>query len=436
MEVKINDLSASEKEMEVSLTFEEVKDDIKKEVLKQTKEIQMPGFRKGKVPLHLVKKMYGDALDYEASEKAANAQFWKIIKEKDINPIGQPTLTDIKFVPGADLTFKVKYEVMPELEAKDYFENELEVPELHAKDDAVDAELKQLLKSNSTNEDTDQVGDNNNFIINVELLGVDEVGLPLEGVQPQTMDIDLSNERVQKDIPEKAYGKKVGESFNFSFIDKRNVKNETGEENETEEVFYYKADIKNVKKIVEPELTEEFIKKASGNKASTEEELRAQIRDDIQSYLDGRTDNLVRSKLISVIIEKNNFTPPSTLVENYLEDLLKNDEVEAKKQGYKSYDKEAARKSYRDLAEREVKWFLLKRSIEKQENIEVTDDELLIEAEKEAGKIGLPVEKMLNYYKSANYKGTLLDEKVFDMLKGKNSIKKVDPEKYTKKEKE
>lgn len=422
--------------MEVSLTYDEVKDDIKKEVLKQTKSIQMPGFRKGKVPLHLVKKMYGDALEYEASEKAANTQFWKIIKEKDINPIGQPTLTDIKFNPGADLNFKVKYEVMPELEAKDYTGNEIEVPELNAKDEAIDAELKHLLKSNSTNEEAEQVGDDNNFIINVELLGVDEKGDPIEGVQAQTMDIDLSNERVHKNIPEKAHGKKVGESFDFSLTDKRRVKNDDGEEKETEEVFYYKANIKSIKKIVSPELTEEFVKKVSKEKASTEEELRAQIKNDIQSYLDEQTDNLVRSKLITVVIEKNNFTPPATLVQNYLEDLLKQDEVDAKKQGYKSYDKEAARKSYKDLAEREVKWFLLKRSIEKQENFEVTDNELLIEAEKEAGKIGLPVDKMLNYYKSSNYSATLIDKKVFDMLKEKNSIKKVDPEQYTKKEKE
>lgn len=436
MEVKINDLSSSEKEMEVSLTYDEVKDDIKKEVLKQTKSIQMPGFRKGKVPLHLVKKMYGDALEYEASEKAANTQFWKIIKEKEINPIGQPTLTDIKFNPGADLNFKVKYEVMPELEAKDYTGNEIEVPELNAKDEAINAELKHLLKSNSTKEETEQVGDDNNFIINVELLGVNEKGIPIEGVQAQTMDIDLSNERVQKDIPEKAHGKKVGESFDFSFTDKRSVKNDEGEEKETEEVFYYQAKIKSIKKIVAPELTEEFVKKVSREKASTEEELRAQIKNDIQSYLDEQTDKLVRAKLITFVIEKNDFVPPATLVENYLEDILKQDEADAKKEGYKSYDKAAARKSYKDLAEREVKWFLLKRSIEKQENLDVTDNELLIEAEKEAGKIGLPVDKMLNYYKSSNYGATLLDKKVFNMLKEKNSIKKVDAEQYTKKEKE
>ena len=49
-----------------------------------------------------MKKMYGDALEYEASEKVANNQFWEIANEKHLHPIGQPSLTDIKFNPGED----------------------------------------------------------------------------------------------------------------------------------------------------------------------------------------------------------------------------------------------------------------------------------------------------------------------------------------------
>ena len=75
MEYKINDISLTEKEIEVTLLFDEIKTDVETEVKKQTKSIQIAGFRKGKVPPALIKKMYGDALEYEASEKVANHQF-------------------------------------------------------------------------------------------------------------------------------------------------------------------------------------------------------------------------------------------------------------------------------------------------------------------------------------------------------------------------
>ena len=105
MEYKINDISLTEREIEISLPFDEIKTDVETEVKKQTKNIQIAGFRKGKVPPTLIKKMYGDALEYEASEKVANHQFWEIAKENHLHPIGQPAMTDIKYKPGEDLIF-------------------------------------------------------------------------------------------------------------------------------------------------------------------------------------------------------------------------------------------------------------------------------------------------------------------------------------------
>ena len=68
MEINVNELSASESEIEVSLKYDEIKTDIEAEVKKQLKTIQLPGFRKGKVPMAVIKKKFGDSLEYEASE--------------------------------------------------------------------------------------------------------------------------------------------------------------------------------------------------------------------------------------------------------------------------------------------------------------------------------------------------------------------------------
>ena len=436
MEYKINELSLSEKEIEVTLPYEEIQNDIQSEVKKQSKNIQLPGFRKGKVPVTVLKKMYGDALEYEASEKVANNQFWEIAKEKHLHPLGQPTMTDIKYNPGENLQFKVKYETMPEIEVKDYTENEIEIPDFQVKDEEVESEIKYILKANSTNEPAGQVGDGNNYILNVEVVRINDKDEPFDGAKPEKLQIDLTNERVQPEILENAKGKKTGESFNFSFKDERTVKNDKGEDEKVSENFIYKADIKEIKKIVSPELNEELIKKVTKDKVTTEEELREQIRKDIQSYYDQRIDEMTRDRLINAIVSKNEFTPPNFLIMNVLDDMVKREEEEVKKQGYRKFNKAEAENKFRKFAELEVKWFLIKNAIAKKENISVSDDDLKTLAEKDAEKTGIAVDKLINYYKSSNYGEKLIEGKVFDMLKEKNNIKKVDPEKFAQKKDE
>ena len=435
MEYKIKDLTESEKEVEVTLPYEEIKKEIESEVLKQSRSIQLPGFRKGKVPLSMIKKRFGDALEYEASEKVANARFWEVSKEKDINPIGQPQLIDIKFNPGEDLFFKVKYEILPELDIKDYKGNKIELPDFKVKDEEIEHEIEHILKANSTNEDTELVGDDKNYIINVEVQRVDDNGNAIEGTKPETLDVDLSNERVNSEIIENSKAKKVGDTFSFTFIDEHTHKVGDKEEKHVENI-HYNAKINSVKKIILPELNEELIRKVTKDKISTEADLRDGIKKDIQGYYDQRVDEMLRDRLLQIIVEKNEFTPPQTMVKNVLDDLVNHEEEAQKKAGYGKFNREDVEKRLLKSAELEVKWFLIKRAIVKKENLSVNDDDLKELAKKDAEKTGLPEDKLINYYKTSNTGEKLLDNKLFDFLKEQNEINKVDPEKLINKKEE
>ena len=435
MEYKIKDLTESEKEVEVTLPYEEIKKEIESEVLKQSRSIQLPGFRKGKVPLSMIKKRFGDALEYEASEKVANARFWEVSKEKDINPIGQPQLIDIKFNPGEDLFFKVKYEILPELDIKDYKGNKIELPDFKVKDEEIGHEIEHILKANSTNEDTELVGDDKNYIINVEVQRVDDNGNAIEGTKPETLDVDLSNERVNSEIIENSKGKKVGDTFSFTFIDEHTHKVGDKEEKHVENI-HYNAKINSVKKIILPELNEELIRKVTKDKISTEADLRDEIKKDIQGYYDQRVDEMLRDRLLQIIVEKNEFTPPQTMVKNVLDDLVNHEEEAQKKAGYGKFNREDVEKRLLKSAELEVKWFLIKRAIVKKENLSVNDDDLKELAKKDAEKTGLPEDKLINYYKTSNTGEKLLDNKLFDFLKEQNEINKVNPENLIKKKEE
>lgn len=433
MELNVKEISASESEIEITLNSEDIKQDIEAEVRKQSKTIQLPGFRKGKVPMAILKKKFGDSLEYEASEKIANEHFWKIAKDKSLNPIGQPTMTDFDYKPGDDLHFKVRFEVVPKIEVKDYTNQKVEIPDFVVKDSDVEKEIDHIIRSNKILEDVEVVGEDNNYLLNVEIFRLNSEG-NVEDAKGEKIEIDLTNEGVHKDIIKNSKGKKAGDSFTFGFDDERTIKNDKGEDEKVKEHFEYKVELNGIKKITFPELTEEFIKKVTKDKVSTKEDLEKEIKKDIEHYYKHQTDDILRGKLITTIINNNDFSPPATLVTNILEQLVKNEKEYFKKQGITKVNKTELKERYKITAENDVKWYLLKAEIVKQENITVSDEELNELATKDAEKTGISAEKLINYYKNSGQSEKLLDKKLFDFLKEKNDIVKVDPEKLSKKD--
>lgn len=436
VDFKVNELSSSEKEVEVTLSYDEIKNDIDSEVKKQAKDIQLPGFRKGKVPKHLLKQRFGDTLEYEASEKVANTYFWKLAQAENLNPIGQPTMTDIKFKPGEDFSFKVKYETLPALDVKNYTDQNIEVPDIQVKDNEVEKEIDYILRSNSTQEEAEIVGDDNHFLLDVTMTRLNENGDPFENIEPEKLEIDLTNSNVHTDVKENAKGKKVGDNFNFSFDDERVFKNKDGQDEKIKEHYDYKVHINGIKKIVLPELNEELIKKVTKDKVSSKEELRTEIRKDIQNYYAQRVEEFTRNSIIGLILKNNEFTPPASLVTDIQNEMVKTEEEKLRNQGTKKIDQKQIQDYFKPMAENDVKWFLLKNEIMKKEKIEVPESELEEMAKKDAEKTGLPVEKLVNYYKTSQQNDKLLDKKLFDFLIEKNKIEKVNPDKFSKRQKE
>ncbi len=150
MESKVNILSNTEHELEVKLTYSEIKEDIEAAYLKERKSITMPGFRKGKVPMPMLKKMYGEAIEYKASEDIANKKFWDAVKDQKLKPLSMPQMSALDFKMNESLDFKVKYEVKPTLELKGYTGLEIEKPIFKVKDEDIETEVNNLLKSKAT----------------------------------------------------------------------------------------------------------------------------------------------------------------------------------------------------------------------------------------------------------------------------------------------
>lgn len=432
MEFNISQISDSVKEIEVKLSYDEIQDDINKEVKKRTQNLQIDGFRKGKVPQHIIKKMFGDALEYEASEKVANNYFWDIVEREDIKVLDKPIMTHLDFVNGEKLDFKIKFETFPDIQLKEYTGIEIEVPDHQVTDEQVEQEIKYILKTNRQYETVDEVGDGRDYVLETEVIRVDENGNPTSEMKPEKFNIDLSTENIYSEIIENSKNKKVGETFIFTYVEDDD-ESESNETTNQPKKYFYKAKILGIKKIILPELNEEFVKNFTKDRISTVEEFKKDIKENMQRYYDDKINEMIEIKLVDEIIKRNDFEPPKILLKNMLEEYLKDEENYYKKNKW-YFNREEASERLSKRVEKDVKWLLLRDEIIKKENIAVTDEELTEKARKESKESGLPIERIMNYYSSSNYKSKLLDQKLFDFLFEKNVIKRVNQKSHNKNE--
>ncbi len=386
----------------------------------------MQGFRKGKVPLPMLKKMYGDAIEYKASEDIANKKFWEVVKEQELKPISMPQMTALDFKINESLDFKVKYEVKPTLDLKDYTGLEIEKPVFKVKEEDIDAEVNNMLKSKATFELAEVIEDNN-YRITVDLQRIDKDGKDIEGSRSENMVIDLSDSKVNENIVKNAQKKKLGEEFEFSFVDEH----QHGDHTHKEE-FIYVATIKKIEKIVLPEPSEKLIEELSGKKAKTLEELKNFTRDNYKKYFEDQSNRVFENALLDKIIKNNDFEPSKGYVETILERLIETEKQNAQQYKQPIPDENILRQNLLPRAEWNAKLQIVLENIAEKENIEVTDSDLEEIAKEEAEKVGIPVENLVKYFKDSNRKESLLEEKVMKFLKENNKVVEIDPDEKAK----
>ena len=427
MNYEVTNKSDFLREIAITLNPEDIATDMQKEVAQRTKKIEIKGFRKGKAPASVIKKMFGDALEHEAAEKIANNKFWDIIKEEGLNPLSEPVMTKFDFEVSGPLAYTVQFEVLPQIEPKDYTGLTIEVPEYIVTDEDVEAEISQILMNNAKFEDADVVADKNT-IIHIDLVGLDAEGKELADQKRENMKVNLAEQGLRPEVLQAALDKKAGDEFTF-LADHSHHHHHEGEEHHHHEleVKTYHAVVKKIEKIIFPELNDEFVKNLTKERVTTVDDLKTNIKKDIENYFEKNTNDLIEGKLLGEIVKNNEFTPPTILLErmkkNYLEEELKKSKL----------PKFTAEQETQILTQAEpmliqsLKWQLLREEIIKKESIEVTRELIEKQAQEHADKIGIPVETLIRYYEGDEFKSTMLNTQAMEFLKTNNTIKKINP---------
>lgn len=434
MDINIIDKENCKKEFEAVLNYDELMPYFEEALLKYRKKVQIPGFRKGKIPVNMLKKMYWDSIEYSAIEDIANDVFKKHIVDNKVPMFGTGSLIDLDYKPKEKLTVKVAFEVIPEVELKQIHDIELTKTTYIIDDSLVEEELKYMKLKAATYEIDGQAMDDD-YMVTLDTEEIDNEGITVEGRSQKDMKLFIGSEYISKDYYDAIKGIKEGEEKTIDTV------------NENKEPVKVKIKCTKVEKVIYPEMNEAtFLKMTGKEEIKSEEELKTFLKEEISKSYNEHSYSSLKNKVVSEVVKLNDIEIPET----YVNELL-NDYFESHKKEHKGHNHEINEEDFNNKNRAEVsftgKWFLIKDKIIEQEKIEVTDDDIKAFAD-EAGKpYGIPGDKMYEFYKdNKEVRHNVLDKKVIDFLiekakvteieEVKKSIKLLAEEKKSKKEKE
>lgn len=424
MEVTINTVSDCDREMLVNMSQEELQPHFEKAYKEAAPNLEIKGFRRGKVPMQIIKKMFGASIEYQTIEEITNDTFKKEIEARDINPIGTPTIVNIDFKPGTPLSFKVKYEVKPDFELKDYKSISLEKYIHKANDTEIQNELERLQQINAEYVEAPKVT-GEDFVVTADMVDYDEKGNLLASTKREGMKIYLKEKQTEKEIKEVLQGVSVG--------DVKEAKFEHQHGDHTHKV-HLQISVKKIEKVNLPPADDALAKKVSKDKFQTIDELKQNIQKDLGEFWKERSDRRFETDLLNEIVKQYEFAVPESLVQNVIDTYLEDAKSQQlNRQLPKGFDEKKYRESARGTAIWQAKWLLIKEQFIAKEKIEISDAEIEKIAETESTKLGIDKARLVNFYKtSENALERLKYDRLIDILKQNVKIKEVETDDYSK----
>ncbi|MCY7363691.1 MAG: trigger factor [Ignavibacteria bacterium] len=419
MDIKLNDLnevSKSKKVLEAELSYEELTPHFDKAIAEYRKKATIPGFRKGKAPLNMIKKLYGEGLEYNALEDIANDIFHKYIVDNKVDILGKGAITDLDYKPKEKLNFKIEFEVMPEIKIDKYKGLELKKTKYKIDDLLVDDEIQYHKFRNATNE-IDGIASDDDYIITVDLQNMDEAGNILIGQSQKDLRIYLGNPQIYPEFKEGFKGIKEGETRII------NSKNAEGGPKKVE------AKCTKVEKIVYPEMNEEFFKKITGKDTlKTFDEFKSEIKGELEKIYNGIADRKLRADVISELIKSNEVEAPEVYIDFILKSMIDEYKHQSPKHELpKDFNAEEFKKERRVDAILQAKWYLIREKMIEMEKVIIEDEDYKKIAEENAGRYNIPADKLIDAYKeNEDVKMKILNDKVLDIVLAKAKIEEIE----------
>jgi trigger factor len=415
VETNIINTAEWERELEVTVNASELAPHFQKAYEEYRKKIEIKGFRKGRAPLEMIKRMYGESIEHESLDTVANEVYHKVAEEKNLKVIGEPTLVDIDYKRGETLRFKIRYEVRPEIQLKEYKGLKVEKLIHEVSEKEVESEIERLRQIHRTTTEVDSAVDDQH-ILTVDLQEVDSAGFPIVGEKNENVRLYLKDESLHRQLKEAVQKAEKGKEY------RAQLETTSGKERHETNLL---VKVKKVEEVNLPEFNDEFVSKITKGKVTSTTQFKDNVKKDLEEFWRQDSERKLQDVIVGEIIRRHDFTVPEGLIKYFLDSLVEEiRQQQPSKKVPEKFNEEEFRKGNRAYAVYQAKWLLLKEKIIESENIAVSDADLERLAEDESKKIGIDKARLLNYYKTSKTASSrLLSEKVMNFLKDHAVIK-------------
>jgi trigger factor len=448
-ELEMNE--ACRREVTVEVPVAEVDKTTEKVMKRFQKMARIPGFRAGKVPVTIIKNRFMEDIRSEVVEALVPQHFQQAVDKAGYHPVSQPRITDLHYHEGEALKFTAAFEVLPEIEVKDYKGLKAEKKDFSVSDGEIEEALKSLLERQASFEAVEDRPLKDGDFANISFAGhakgtkaiaekkaelaakksegegasenkvqeAIDAAVEAEAAKPVEVNdvlVEIGGANTVKEFTENLRGAQPGDERKFEVTYPEDFK----DQRLAGQVMAYEVKVQGVKKKTLPELNDDFAKELGD--FATLDDLRKRLRENMEAERKHEIQHAEKEKLIDELVAKNEFPVPLALVNRQIDVRLDRGLRALAAQGMRAEDMrrmnlDRLRAGQKDAAVREVKASLLLDKIAEVENLEVSEEDIHKEVEAAAAQTQQPVESLRARLEK---EGTL--ERIKDRLRNEKAL--------------
>ena len=431
MDIAVENVSELGRKVTITLPADHVRKELDKSYKKLKNDVKLKGFRRGKIPIAVLEKNFGQQVQAEVGEKLVQETYFDAIEEKGIDAVVHPEIKEVDFGDDGTFTYVAMVDIKPEIDLTEYKGLEIEKPVTEVSEAEVDEEITQMQRDKAVLRTAEEDhGIEVDDVVIVDFQGFHE-GKAMPQVHNEDYSVDVGTKRLGEEFEEKLLGMKNGETTLYEIDFPGEYPNPILAGKKVE----FKVDVKEVKVRVKPELDDEFAKDIDDSYetfADLRDNITSELKKKKELALEGDLDDRIMHKLI----ELNPFEIPERLVAYEIQEMIKQTEENLKRNGMTlesaGIKMEDLVEQNREVAEKRVQGDFLLKKIAEVEEIKLADEDIERGYERIASEYNMTVDEVKGYFKRREevlpFLNELLNEKILKFLRDEAKLIEVPAE--------